>query len=71
MAAVKCHALAILQAFEEADAQLVGKAVASPTERRGPWRPSGLTISTACESPSKVTLESGPSRPSNSCRVRA
>jgi hypothetical protein len=27
MAAVKCHALAILQAFEEADAQLVGKAV--------------------------------------------
>ena len=68
---VKRRAITILSAFDEADARLFGKAVVlTDGKRRGRWRPSGLTTSTASESLSKATLESGLSQPSNSRKAR-
>ena len=63
-------ALTILHAFDEADAQFVGKAVALTDVTAGRWRPSGLTNSTACEALSKATLGSGLSQPSKSRKAR-
>jgi hypothetical protein len=53
----KRRALTILHAFEEADGQLVGKAVVLTDGKAGRWKPSGSTKSTAYESRSKAPRE--------------
>ena len=71
MATAKVRASTILGEFEQAQTELVGKAVIlTDGERPVRWRAFGLTKCTACESLSEATMGSGPSPPSNS-RSRA
>ena len=63
---VKRRASTILHALEEADAQLLGKAVVLADGKAGTVEALWLDESTACASPSQATLESGLSQPSNS-----
>src|SRR6266576_1503830 len=66
MPTAKVRAFTILGAFEQAQTELVGKAVILTNGTAGTWRTFGLTSFTDCESRSGATMESGQSQPSSS-----
>ena len=68
MPIVQVRAFTILGEFEQAQAELVGKAVVLADGKAGQSKVSASTNYTACEFRSEVTMEGGQSLPSSWCR---